>query len=116
MVKILQALLCHQPNIGYFSIFLNFTAIVTMNSLSETYRQVFGPGREQALAAVLLLAAAPFLFTWLFTSAASWLALKTAQKTTEGLKRPPTLPSYIPILGHTIWFLRDAHSLLTKAA
>lgn len=78
--------------------------------------ELLGPSYGQTMFTVLLLAAAPFLLTWLFTTAASWLALKAAEKTEEGLKRPPTLPSIIPILGHTVWFLRDAHSLLTKAA
>lgn len=87
-----------------------------MDSNFGHYHRFIEHSDGMSLSVVLLLATAPFLLTWLFTTAASWLALKSAERSAEGLKRPPTLPSYIPILGHTIWFLRDPHSLLTKAA
>ncbi|KAI3396065.1 hypothetical protein diail_482 [Diaporthe ilicicola] len=87
-----------------------------MDALFELDHRLFGSNHGFPVVAVPIIFAIPLLLTWLFTSGKSWLALVQAEKAPEGLKRPPVLPSFIPLLGHTIWFLRDGHSLLMKAA
>ncbi|KAL2060528.1 hypothetical protein VTL71DRAFT_9169 [Oculimacula yallundae] len=65
---------------------------------------------------LLLTIASPFLFTWLFTSLSAHRAWKLANRTPPGLKRPPTLPYLIPILGHVIEFMRDGHKFMSKTS
>ena len=66
-------------------------------------------------ASLALAVASPFLFTWLITSWQSWRAVSVAARASPGQKRPPTLPSAVPIIGHVLGFMRDGHSFLSNA-
>ena len=55
-----------------------------------------------AVGSVVLAIASPFLLTWLLTSLQSRRALALAARTAPGEKRPPTLPSAVPLAGHLI--------------
>lgn len=57
----------------------------------------------------------PFILTWLVTLVQSWTAVAAAKRAPEGEKRPPTLPTAIPLLGHIIPFMRDGHGFLSSA-
>lgn len=72
---------------------------------------VVNAGSSPVIIALLL----PFLMTWIFTSMRSWLAVSSAAKATPGSKRPPTLPTAIPLIGHVIRFSRDGHKFLFSA-
>ncbi|MCJ1251309.1 hypothetical protein MMC30_008541 [Trapelia coarctata] len=63
-----------------------------------------------------LAVASPFLLTWLVTSLQSQRALAVARQAASGEKRPPTLPSAIPLFGHIFSFLLDRHLFLSKAS
>lgn len=73
---------------------------------------------SKATFSVLLAITTSYLITWLnwwFTSWQSWRAIRAAKRTAPGEKRPPTLPSKIPIVGHIFSFLRDGHGFMSKA-
>lgn len=57
----------------------------------------------------------PFLLTWAFTSWQSWRAVSAAAQAAPGNKRPPTLPTTIPLIGHVLRFSRDGHKFLFGA-
>ncbi|CZT52281.1 uncharacterized protein RSE6_13579 [Rhynchosporium secalis] len=65
---------------------------------------------------LLLTIASPFLLTWLFTTLSAHRALKLADRTPPGLKRPPTLPYLVPILGHAFEFMKDGHNFMSKTS
>ena len=66
-------------------------------------------------ASLALAIISPFLLTWYITSWRSWRAIDAAMRASPGQKRPPTLPSAIPIIGHVLDFMRDGHSFLSNA-
>lgn len=57
----------------------------------------------------------PFLFTWMFTSLQSLRAVTAARRAAPGNKRPPTLPTIVPFIGHVLRFSFDGHKFLFGA-
>lgn len=57
----------------------------------------------------------PFLLTWMFTSLQSLRAVAAARQAAPGSKRPPTLPTIVPFIGHVLRFSRDGHKFLFGA-
>ncbi|KAL8830595.1 MAG: hypothetical protein Q9191_001348 [Dirinaria sp. TL-2023a] len=69
----------------------------------------------RAASSLILAVALPFIVTWLISSFQSWRAMTAAAKASPGDKRPPTLPSSIPMVGHVVNFMRDGHGFLSSA-
>ncbi|PYH94734.1 cytochrome P450 [Aspergillus ellipticus CBS 707.79] len=67
---------------------------------------------ERSVTAVISLS----LLLFLLASSLRKSEVVIDQTTGKELKRPPTLPYSLPILGHSIWFLRDGHQLMLAAA
>ena len=69
----------------------------------------------RAASSLILAIAGPFIVTWIISSFQSWRAMTAAAKASPGDKRPPTLPSAIPMVGHVVNFMRDGHGFLSNA-
>ncbi|KAH8886632.1 cytochrome P450 [Thozetella sp. PMI_491] len=73
----------------------------------------------KATRSVFLAAAIALTITWtswLFTSWKSWRDLAAAERAKPGEKRPPTLPSAVPLIGHVFQFMQDGHGFMSNAA
>lgn len=68
----------------------------------------------RAILSSLLVFIGPFLMTWTITSWNAKRAIAVAQTVSPGLKRPPTLPYYIPFLGHAFQFMGNGGRLMSK--
>ncbi|KAH8168143.1 hypothetical protein CIB48_g23 [Xylaria polymorpha] len=64
---------------------------------------------------LLVAVVSPFLVTWLLTSLQSWRQVSIASQQAHGAKRPPTLPSAVPVIGHILQFMQDGHGFLSTA-
>ena len=80
------------------------------------FDNVLPEGHNARSASVLALSiVTPFLVTWLFTSFRARVSILVAGKAAPGSKRPPALPSAVPLLGHIIAFMQDGHGFLSNA-
>ena len=69
----------------------------------------------RAVGSVVLAIASPFFFSWLLTSWQSRRTLALAARAAPGEKRPPTLPTAVPLVGHIAQFMKDGHGFLSSA-
>ena len=82
----------------------------------EIFDQIRSLGWTPRVVSFSVLAiASPFILTWLITAWQSWRAVAAAARAPAGQKRPPTLPSSVPLLGHVIQFMQGRHSFLSNA-
>ncbi|KUI61982.1 Cholesterol 7-alpha-monooxygenase [Cytospora mali] len=71
--------------------------------------------KHQAIITFVVIILFPFLLTWIFTSLQSLRAVAVARQAASGNKRPPTLPTIVPFIGHVLRFSRDGHKFLYSA-
>ena len=79
-------------------------------------RGLLAIGARSVLLAVAISYAISWL-NWLFTSWQSSRAVAAAKRAAPGeLKRPPTLPSAVPVIGHIFQFMVGGHEFMSRAA
>ncbi|KAG7284610.1 hypothetical protein NEMBOFW57_009215 [Staphylotrichum longicolle] len=77
---------------------------------------LLGKGTRSLLMAVAITYAISWI-NWFFTSWQSSRAVAAAKRAGPGqLKRPPTLPSAVPVVGHIFQFLLGGHAFMSRAA
>jgi hypothetical protein len=77
---------------------------------------LLGKGTRSLLLAVAITYAISWV-NWFFTSWQSSRAVAAAKRAGPGeLKRPPTLPSAVPVVGHIFQFILGGHTFMSKAA
>ena len=73
------------------------------------------PGFGQGFGLLALAVLSPFILTWIVTVWKSWSLVWASKRAAPGEKRPPTLPTAIPFLGHVFQFMQDGHAFLYNA-
>ena len=59
---------------------------------------------------------ASVVVSWLLSSWQSWRQYVAATKAAPGQKSPPSLPSIIPFIDHSLHFMGDGAGLFARAA